>query len=214
MKPSLAELLRDFHFVKKRFFPEFDATDQWRIRYIDHDDYGSPLTVELCYHKSKTILIPRGICFADRTDVQASLIHELTHAVLGTGLRGHGEPWRRAMQGHVETAETLYLTDIATRLKQDIKWMGIVFADEAIGEGVYRDLTGVVVRAFVADQISPHTIVERAAKQRGITAGHYLSRYPETERVINETIEFCKEDRLLHKVPKFTNPQFATIVIR
>lgn len=138
-------LERNFRYVKKTFFPEWDQQNEWEIRFVDNlqtqdasdNRVGSDAE---CHAEKKQIWI--GVIPKRDRVLHLLIIHEINHVFCP----GHGKDWADRMKQAQEKAEKLGLSRLSSVLKTELKiygyWQGTVDEGEYRAEGVSPQAQG------------------------------------------------------------------------
>jgi len=101
-------LRREFQQVRKTFFPRWDRAKVWKCRKV-YDFYGAAC----CCFDTKEVKV--SVVGDNLTLV---LIHEICHAVGGTG---HEEKWQRRMEKVAVRAERVGRSELAAQIREEIQ---------------------------------------------------------------------------------------------
>jgi hypothetical protein len=151
-----------FGSVRADLFPRWVAGRHWRVR------TGSRSVVSRegghCDSGSRTIHVNAG-----PTDREVVVVHEICHAVAGSG---HGARWQRRMARAAERARTLGRTTLAMQIEREVS--GYIDAPPPRAAYVYDQVSN----AAWAGRAAYHAVLKWVASSYGFTLPELESRYP------------------------------------
>ena len=150
-------------YVKKTFFPQWDRSQAWAIKYSpDHPE------VEFCQGKCcpeiKTIYL--GMMPDDDTELHALLIHEICHALSD----GHGKTWQQRFLKAANQADRIGNNKLSQMINREVE--SYRNTTKIMADTVYGRVTDVVLDTY--GEISFERIRHMVA--------HYVGGYDSANR--------------------------------
>lgn len=107
------DLSREFAYIRKVFFPNWDRTKSWRVRNGVRSIYSES---GYCDKEIKTIYVNMAQ-IGGTTELRLVLIHEICHAIAGPY---HGTTWRNRMRKAERSARRTGLEKLADLVRSEI----------------------------------------------------------------------------------------------